>query len=97
MVYNYRCKKRLKSKDGDHCDTRITLKKKVGKYIRKPKCENCGAEITFHDKNVKKRMLENKCLCDGYHFPHANNSKWCIHYKGVLTDEDYENRKLTGD
>ena len=89
MSYNYRCKKRHK---GIQCDTRRTLRQKVEYYTNKPRCLSCGSELSYYDKSRKKWTKKNKCLCDGIHYPHTKGSKWCIQYKGVLTDEDYEDR-----
>lgn len=41
---------------------------------------------------MKKENKLNKCLCDGYWFPHRKGSKWCIHSTVEINEQDYLER-----
>lgn len=91
MRVRYRCKRRLKSKDGKQCDARIVLAKRIDQYIRPPVCPNCGAPITYRDKEVKRRHKNETCYCHGYSHPHRKGSRYCDHNEN-LTEADWEER-----
>ena len=97
MLYRYRCWKIMA--DGKKCGGRKTLKKLIGFYVREPKCPNCGSKTLVLDKHrmeneVGKNTKHELCRCDGYQWdgPHRKGSKWCVHNKELLTDEDYRDR-----
>lgn len=89
-MYIYRCNKRLG--DGVRCYTSHNLKRKIEQYIRKPRCNGCGALLTYRDHFRERLNKQRKCGCDGYHFPHRKGSKWCEDNRHNLTDKDYEGR-----
>jgi hypothetical protein len=76
-MYNYRCKKRI---NGVLCDTRVSLKRKIEDYTRKPRCKSCGNLLSYHDKATKRRNKREKCGCGMAESPiHKRGSKGCIH------------------
>lgn len=81
--YPCRCRK---------CKARVTLKNHPDWYETEIKCRICGGKLFLDSYRKNTEIVKNKCTCDGYHFPHNKNSKWCKQYKGVLTQEDYEQR-----
>ena len=76
------------------CNARFVLKKHPEDYKRKRKCEWCNGELKIDYYRQAKGANEGRktCYCDGYYFPHRKSSKWCCHYKGILTDDDFRER-----
>lgn len=85
MSWPYRCTK-------ERCKVRRALRKKKELYVREPTCDACGSPLRLDVYEQKQHKLK-RCLCDGYHFPHRRGSKWCVHYTGVTTDEDWQDRR----
>jgi len=86
VSYRYRCRCYTA------CDTRVSLKRKLEDYIRKPKCRCCGGELR-RDRARELESKRNVCHCGELPFPHRKGCKWCRRYKGEYTDQDYEDRK----
>lgn len=98
MSYLYRCKNRIKHgpAKGQQCDARRALPRRVEEYIRKPKCKQCGAYLSYEDKwqRRKNRDKDNLCWCDGLPFtPHRKASTvWCMSHPTGPTEKDYLER-----
>lgn len=86
--------------DVKKCNRRRTFTHHPESYSKRFKFLFCCGRIDWRiDKyRLKTENKVNKCLCDGYWFPHRIGSKFCIHFKGELTDleqmERYENTKF---
>lgn len=94
-----RCVHRNK-KDKYYCGAQRSIKTRDAdytKHIDDIKCKSCGGRVTEYTRQIKnKRVKQGLCSCDGVHFslkgkgvPHMKGSKWCKHYKGDYTDDDY--------
>jgi hypothetical protein len=85
MSKNYRCTK-------SSCRQRRTLKRPIEQYVREPRCLACGGRLSY-DPEPKRRHNQEKCVCDGYHFPHRRGTEpWCRYAKKGPSDKDYEER-----
>jgi len=88
VSYRYRCRVRA-------CQTRKTLPRRLEDYKLErnvPRCPNCGSELR-RDHNKDREAKRKTCLCGELPFPHRRGSKWCRHYTGEYTDQDYEDRR----
>lgn len=74
------------------CRGRKTLRKHPDLYERRHhvKC-SCGGEFKVDTYRMSKEN-KNPCKCDGYWFPHRKGSKWCIHNKRELSEEEHIER-----
>ena len=85
MSINYRCTKAS-------CRARVTLKRSLNKYVREPRCRHCGGMLS-HDPEPKRRHKKEKCVCDGYYFPHRRGTEpRCQYAKNGPTEQDYRER-----
>lgn len=85
--FRYRC-------THGRCRKRRTLRKRKEEYVREPRCEACGGELTL-DAYRNRHELESDrvCHCDGYPHPHRiGGGVWCIKHPTGPTDEDYMDR-----
>lgn len=87
MSVPYRCTHR-------GCRRRVTLARRIEKYLRAPKCPGCNRPLAGRPDMAKRREAKRlRCGCHGYHFPHRRGSGcWCDHSKRRPTDADYEAR-----
>ena len=85
MTYNYRCTRK-------GCRSRKTLKRKKEEYIRTPCCPVCGGNLS-HDPEPRRRSKRDRCLCDGYPFPHRRGTApWCVDSQREPTEQEYQER-----
>lgn len=65
------------------CKARRTLARKLGDYIRIPKCRSCGGQryrVDTYRHRVERKVkpcTDWRCL---YGFPHRRGSRLCIHH-----------------
>lgn len=84
MTYNYRCTR-------NSCRRRVTRRKKLEQYVQKKwtVCPSCGGRLSY-DPEPKRRAKRDKCVCDGYPFPHRMGTEpWCKHAKVGPSDDDW--------
>ncbi len=60
------------------CERRVTFSRLWSTFIRRKRCWFCGGEKFFVDRWMLRRGREQKCICDGYHFPHRKGSRMCF-------------------
>lgn len=86
MKYACRCR---------HCEKRKTLTMRPERYVRQPKCWNCGRRSWRIDK--WRRLTEHRryaCRCGGldgvynWNGPHRCGSKWCHHSTNPPTEQE---------
>lgn len=88
VMYNHRC-----SKHGT-CGKRVTLRRDIDNYIRRPKCPRCKCDTLRNvTKDVRKQGQQRKCFCDGMSYPHAKGTGFC-NYNDKLTAADLEERHV---
>lgn len=89
-----RCKK---------CGKRQSIKRRPENYKILPahvrRCDSCGFRSFYRgdpafrvdEFRIKNEHGVKPCKCDGWPFPHRTGSKFCIHYKGEISEEDLAN------
>lgn len=88
MTFNYRCTRK-------HCRKRVTRRKRLEHYLleKYKHCPACGGRLSL-DRTVKKRNKRQRCLCDGYAFPHREGTApWCRHSTRPPTEEEWQWRQ----
>jgi len=74
------------------CRRRVTLRQRLERYVRAPRCPECRRELTGRPDMAKRREAKRqRCGCPGYSFPHRKGSGcWCDHSKRKPTDADWK-------
>ncbi len=83
MKYRARCNKRA-------CQARRNLTKHVFEFVHPPKCHIAGCTgLMYIDKYRQRKGPKDHppvCKCDGYMYPHRQNSKDCYNYEDHIID-----------
>lgn len=94
MNYRYRCTRRggQYSRQGKNCGKRLTTKIQLTEKEMKEACRLCGGNLKPEPWRTAR---QSKCYCNAFPWsqtngPHRKGCKWCVHYEGEYTDEDYE-------
>ena len=77
MAYNHQCSHR-------YCRKRITLKRHIDDYIRRPKCPACGRDQLKFDPGPRRQTIRRTCRCNGVCYPHKrglilNENEFCYY------------------
>ena len=86
----HRCAGRLPN--GKRCLKRHTFKRPWTQYAKWKQCDRCGYVLFWIEEHRRKHLDRNKCVCNGYPFPHQLGGLWCYARSPKLpqpTPEDY--------
>lgn len=71
-----------------HCGARRTFRHHPDTYARRFRWLVCCGKADWRVDNYRMtREHKNRCLCDGYWFPHRKGSKWCNFNINYPTEE----------